>query len=82
MMMRPPHSAQLEWRKPEYKIISERGLSIERLYELFDLDHETGILRWRALPNDRAYSKVSVGNVAGSPDGGKGYLRVMIDGRS
>ena len=66
---------RLEWRKPTYRVIEERGLSIERCRELFDLDYETGELRWKISLTNR----VRVGDKAGSKAVG-GYLNVQIEG--
>jgi hypothetical protein len=69
--------AKLEWDAPKYKIIEERGLSIERLHELFELDREKGQLRRRITINSRARA----GDVAGTL-GSNGRQQVRIAGRS
>ena len=52
--------------------------SLERLQEVFDLDG--GVLRWRKRPNPQA-RRISLGQVAGTPHGGRGYLSVRLDGQ-
>lgn len=54
--------------------IQATGTRLERLRELFDLDAETGVLRWKVRPHTR----INVGDVAGNkhPDG---YRRVMVN---
>ena len=54
-----------------------KRVEIERLREVFGLDPETGVLRWRVKSS--SYSRIEVGDLAGSPDS-KGYLRVKLDG--
>lgn len=49
--------------------------SIARLRELFDLDAETGVLRWRV-----SRGPIRAGQIAGCK-ADKGYLLVRIDGR-
>lgn len=48
-------------------------LTQERVRELFDLDYETGVLRWRV--NRR---RARMGDIAGNSTG-RGYYKVMID---
>ena len=48
-------------------------LTQERVRELFDLDYETGVLRWRV--NRR---RARMGDIAGSPIG-NGYYQVTVD---
>ena len=48
-------------------------LTQERVRELFDLDYETGVLRWRV--NRR---RARMGDIAGNSTG-RGYYQVMID---
>jgi hypothetical protein len=48
-------------------------IAVERLRELFDLDRETGVLRWRVNRG-----RVRAGSVAGTPS--HGYLQVVVDG--
>ena len=52
------------------------GPSTERLCELFDLDYEAGVLRWKV----RTAWHIEVGDVAGSLQR-RGYLYVGVDGR-
>jgi hypothetical protein len=68
--------AKLEWHKPTYRIVEERGVSIERLHELFELNREKGVLT-RKIAVGR---HTSVGDIAGYPNN-YGYLVVEIDGR-
>ena len=51
-------------------------LTQSRVRELFDLDYETGVLRWRVTTSNR----VRVGDIAGGHTC-HGYLVVGIDGR-
>ena len=48
-------------------------LTQERVRELFDLDYETGVLRWRV--NRR---RARMGDIAGNSTG-RGYYQVTID---
>ena len=48
-------------------------MNIDRLRDAFDLDADTGMLRWKI-----AHQKVRVGQAAGSVNG-NGYLQVQID---
>ena len=50
-----------------------KPLTQERVRELFDLDYETGVLRWRV--NRR---RARMGDIAGNSVGG-GYYQVQID---
>jgi HNH endonuclease len=65
--------ATLQWKRPTYRIVEERGLSIERLHELFALDRETGVLTRRISTSPRARA----GDVAGSLNS-NGYALVEI----
>lgn len=49
---------------------------IERLRAVFDLDAESGVLRWRVPTGNR----IRVGGVAGHLDN-KGYVQVQVDGK-
>lgn len=51
-------------------------MNIERLRELFDLDKETGVLRWRVSTT----RKVKVGSIAGSKKKGE-YSAVKVDNK-
>ena len=51
-------------------------LTAERLRHLLDFDPDTGVFRWRIK-----WYRMNAGDVAGSPDG-RGYLRIVISGRS
>lgn len=51
--------------------------SIERCHQLFELDRESGVLRWRAPTSNR----VRVGDAAGHRRA-DGYLEVRIDGHT
>lgn len=51
-------------------------MNIERLHQLFDLDRESGTLRWKLRTNNR----IKVGDVAGTPHR-MGYLQVSVDGK-
>lgn len=50
-------------------------LTQERVRELFDLDLETGVLRWKV----RTSNRIKIGDVAGCLKGDSGYLVVRID---
>ena len=69
-------TGKLPWSKPTYRIVEERGLSIERCRELFELDYSTGELTRRVLtgPHTRIGDKVNT-------IGGEGYLIVSVSGR-
>lgn len=49
-------------------------MNIDQLRELFNLDEETGVLRWRVSPA----RNVKAGSIAGGPKG-DGYLAVKVD---
>lgn len=49
-------------------------MNIDQLRELFDLDEETGVLRWRVSPA----RNVKAGSIAGG-NKGSGYLAVKVD---
>ncbi len=56
------------------------ALTRERLKELLDYDPATGIFVWKV---DRGNNRVKVGSAAGGGgDDGRGYNRIMIDGKS
>lgn len=62
-------------REPSDARAGNGPLSIERLHELFSLDSDAGLLRWRA-----SHGKNKVGDTVGWPKW-KGYLGVQADGR-
>lgn len=51
-------------------------LTQERLKELLHYDPDTGVFTWKA-----SRGRVRAGSVAGSPDGGRGYIMIRIDGK-
>lgn len=57
--------------------MTDKNVPISKLHELFDLDIETGVLRWRVSPSPN----VKVGAVGGWENGG-GYLCVDVNRKS
>lgn len=56
-----------------------RTLSVERLYELFDLDLDTGVLRWKYRPEcPKKWNTRFAGKIAGCTTPGT-YTRICVD---
>ena len=64
-------------KQRERSEVRERDLPIQRLYELFHLDCETGDLRWKVSLNRR----IKIGSLAGSSSTNKRYSSIQINGR-